>query len=339
VKTFEFPTYSVLGNTATDSFLIDKFCHELAVDVFTSTYYTTPVTIPSVLLVYDMIPEEFGFDLTQRIWQEKQIAISFASQYVCISEKTRSDLKRFYASIDNDRTIVTSCGVEHNIFRPRKQDEVLDFRKRFGISKPYYLIKGLGKPHRSGENRPLVFAAAQRMRNQDFEFVCLGTDREVPRDLLDHLQLGVSVRRMDLTDDDLACALAGGEAAIHTSPNEGHEMLLLEAMACGCPVIASGCSAFGENYGDALIAVSGHSRSELRRAMETVREPKKRKILIERGLRVATGHTWDSTANGLLNGIKRACEERQSPAMRAFFEEWRRLRAIQAEVDVSLLRE
>ena len=39
-----------------------------------------------MLIVYDMIPEVFGFNLGDRIWKEKELAISFASYYACISK-------------------------------------------------------------------------------------------------------------------------------------------------------------------------------------------------------------------------------------------------------------
>ena len=96
IERVEFPSYSLDANTATDSLLIDKYCRQLGAEVFSSTYYTTPLAIPSVLIVYDMIPEVLRFNLSGRSWQEKQIAVSFASYYACISENTRADLNRFY---------------------------------------------------------------------------------------------------------------------------------------------------------------------------------------------------------------------------------------------------
>jgi hypothetical protein len=56
IERVEFPSYTAT-DAAADSFLIDRFCEELNADLFMSTSYTKPVTIPSVLVVYDMIPE------------------------------------------------------------------------------------------------------------------------------------------------------------------------------------------------------------------------------------------------------------------------------------------
>ena len=60
IEKVDFPTYRTHAYTAADSLLIDEVCKELRIDVFTSTYYTTPLTIPSVLVVHDMIPGRKG---------------------------------------------------------------------------------------------------------------------------------------------------------------------------------------------------------------------------------------------------------------------------------------
>src|SRR6202034_2906063 len=69
IQRVEFPSYMMHSNTSADSLLLEQYCRELGADVFMSTYYTTPVAIPSVLLIYDMIPEVLGFDLNLRAWQ------------------------------------------------------------------------------------------------------------------------------------------------------------------------------------------------------------------------------------------------------------------------------
>ena len=93
-----FPAYT-MTYTAADSLLIQKVCDDLAIDVFSSTYYTSPLTTPQVQMVYDMIPEVMEFDLSARAWKEKQLALSYASHFACISANTRHDLLHFYPGI------------------------------------------------------------------------------------------------------------------------------------------------------------------------------------------------------------------------------------------------
>ena len=110
-----FPSYT-MSYTATDSLLIQKTCDALAVDVFTSTYYTSAVTTPQVQMVYDMIPEVMEFDLSARAWKEKRLTLNYASHFACISANTRHDLLYFYPAIPPSRAVVTHCGVDRTVF-------------------------------------------------------------------------------------------------------------------------------------------------------------------------------------------------------------------------------
>ena len=68
--------------------------------------------------------------------------------------------------------------------------------------------------------------------------------------------------------------------------------------------------------------------------MMSVREPAQRKSLVERGLKQATRFDWDAIPRVLHDLVQMAAGERESLEESGFFREWRRLRTIQAEVDV-----
>jgi glycosyltransferase involved in cell wall biosynthesis len=335
IERVEFPSYT-WTNTAADSFLIDRFCRDLDADVFASTYYTTPVAIPSVLMVYDMIPEAMGFDLNSRASQEKQLAISFARYYACFSKSARSDLKRFYPKIGIDRSSVTPCGVERRSFFRRDQVQVDSFKKRFDISKRYYLVVGSREQDSGYKNSALLFGAAKKIRDFEFEILFVGGEKEIPENIISDLPRNVHTRRLDVSDDKLACAYSGAEALVYPSLYEGFGMAVIEAMACGCPVITTQLGALGEIAGDAAVFISGHDYEQLRTAMTSVQNWELRSRLIEKGLQRASLYDWDATARGLYSLLKRAYVEREDPEVLSFFDNWKKLRSIQAEVDVGL---
>ena len=335
IEKIQFPSYKLSANTAADSLLIDEYCRRLGADVFCSTYYTTPVSTPSVLIVYDMIPEVLGFNLSDRAWQEKQIAISFASYYACISENTRSDLNRLYPATTG-RSTVTHCGVEHETFRPRDRSQVDEFKRKLGISKPFFMLVGdreQGDRHKNGVH---LFCAARRMRDFEFEILCVGGEKAIDPSALVGLPANVSVRGADLTDDELACAYSGAEALVFPSLHEGFGMPVIEAMACSCPVIMTMYGSLAEIAGDAAIFISGRDEEEMRSAMRAVRERAQRTQLIEKGLQRALLYNWDVTTRGLYDLLKRAKEQGEGQATKVFFDRWRKLRRIQAEVDVAI---
>jgi len=333
IERIEFPSYT-WTNSAADSILVDKLCLEVGADIFSSTYYTTPLGIPSILFIYDMIPENLGFDLSQRRWQEKQIAISFGSYYSCVSECVRSDLLRIYPSIGGDRSIVTYCGVESDTFNPRERHDVEAFKRKWGCTRPYYLVVGSCERQLNDQNVSLLCRAVRYLRDLELEVLCLGGETKIGQDLLDELPPSISARSVDLTDEELACAYSGAEALVYPPLYEGFGMPVVEAMACGCPVIATSLGSPGEVAGDAAMFISGWDEDELREAMLALRQPSCRKLRIESGLRRAAIYDWDITARGFYDLLKRAMVETKDPAMQEFFREWKRHRIMQADVDV-----
>ena len=53
---------------ASDSLRLQQVCDEEEAALFVSTYYTTPIATPSLMLVYDMIPERLGFEMIDPVW-------------------------------------------------------------------------------------------------------------------------------------------------------------------------------------------------------------------------------------------------------------------------------
>lgn len=331
IETVDFPSYKMNTGTAADSLLLDRFCRELGADVFVSTYYTSPVTVPSALLVYDMIPEVLGFDLTQRPWLEKQVAISFASRYACISERTRRDLELHYPGAGK-RAIVAYCGVDREIFRPQSSAAVEGFRRKLDLRRPYFLLVGSREQHLGYKNGALVFQAAQGMRDE-FEILCVGGEPQIAESWLAGLPANVSARHARLTDGELACAYGGAEALIFPSRYEGFGMPVAEAMACGCPVVTTRNGSLDEVGGDAALFVSGEDAGELRQAISAIRSGDVRGPLVEKGIERASRFSWDAMARQLHELLRAACEDGGRADRRQFVEEWKRLRTLQAAVD------
>tara|TARA_B100000378_G_scaffold123130_1_gene99387 strand:+ start:172 stop:1356 length:1185 start_codon:yes stop_codon:yes gene_type:complete len=345
IEYIDFPSYT-FTSTASDSLLIDVFAQEVEADVFLSTHYTTPTKIPSVLIVNDMIPEIFRLNMNLRAWQEKELAISFAQYFLCVSENTRKDLLRIYPDIAPERVATAHCGLELKEFRPRQANEVSEFRQTFGVMESYCLLVGSREQHSGYENAgllfdalkmgPQLFGAAHSIRQTELQILCIGGEPEMKPHFLEGLPEKVSVKRLDLTDDELACAYSGARALVYTSHYQGLGLPVVEAMSCGCPVITTPHGSLKEMAGDAALFISGNDPSELTSALISACEPAKREELRARGLERARSFNCDSMAAELHSLILKAADDGASPEMREFFNEWNRLRRIQAGVDVSL---
>ena len=64
------------------------------------------------MLVYDLIPERLGLDMSDPVWEEKRRAIEHASAYVCISENTRRDLLELEPAAPDKPVEVVLLGVD-----------------------------------------------------------------------------------------------------------------------------------------------------------------------------------------------------------------------------------
>lgn len=333
INKIPFSTYKA-EKGASSSLLLNQTLAVHNADVFVSTYYTTPTTVPSVLLVYDMIPEIMDFDLSEPSWREKDTAICFARRYLCISQNTKEDLLRFYPNIPNQRVSVAHCGLDRQVFFDRGSDTRQEFCRRYGLKKPYFLLVGSRGRRGHYKNASLFFDAVKSLKTADFDIVCTGGERELDSTFLDGLPTGIATRRLELTDDELAMAYSGALALVYPSLYEGFGMPAVEAMACGCPVITTNLGSLKEVAGNAAILVSGSDVTEMANALHDVRDPAKRSQLIRDGIVRSSEFNWEGMASATSHALKEVAAESNEPNVRSFLKRWKELRTVQSAVQI-----
>lgn len=331
VEVVPFPTYKPKFN-AHDSELLERVCRHHDAEVFVSTYYTTPLRTPSVLLVYDMIPERLGFDLTARDWREKELAIAHARRHVCISANTREDLLEFYPELDPGTTALAHCGVDPAVFKPADGCAVAEFRRKVGLTRPYFIFVGSRAQHTNYKNASLFFDSVGTMGEVDFDVLCVGGEKSVPVPTRDGT--GHKIIRVDLDDEDLALAYGGAAALVYPSLYEGFGLPVAEAMGCGCPVISTSRGSLAEVAADAALKIGGDSVPEMVEALRAVRDPSVRERLVALGSRQAAKFRWEAFADEVARAARTVAADGRAGTHKAFYETWAKLRALQGEVDV-----
>lgn len=303
-----------------DSVALEKMCRDTCAEVFISTYYTTPLLTPSVALHHDFIPEMLGCTHESPIWEEKRRMTVQAARHVCVSGSTKRDLLALHPGIAADTATHALLGVSETM-TPAREEEVTAFRKANSIGKPYFLIVGErvgfpgGGPVEGYKNVEIFLKAfGQWKASSEYEIVMVGgaagyednLRRSAPR---------VQPRLLRLNDRELAVAYSGAVALVYPSKYEGFGLPVAEAMACGCPVIASNASSLPEVGGDAVVYIAPESMEDMLDAMDRVTDSGFRNKLRADGLREAGKFDWKGIASAVFQALLEASAERGGMAV------------------------
>ena len=285
--------------TAEDSFRLQRICDEEGASLFVSTYYTSPISTPSLMLVHDFIPERLGLDTTDQVWSEKRLTIEHASAYVCVSENTRRDLAELEPVSHGKQVEVVPNGVDEHFFSA-SEDDAAAFRAAHGVERPYFLVVGNRRGVDGYKNVILLFRALRGWNEvANHELICVGGADPIEAELRRCAHRRLRVRRVVLSDDELRGAYAGAVALVYPSRYEGFGLPVLEAMAAGCPVITTPVASLPDIAQEAALYVGPDDEDGLREALDEVREPDRRDALIASGRARAAGFRWGTAANRL----------------------------------------
>jgi glycosyltransferase involved in cell wall biosynthesis len=299
------PAYPAGGSLESDRDMLEETCRRCQARLFASTYYTFPRKTPSLFVAYDMIPEVMGMDFAEEDWRRKHMAIEHASGFVAISQSTADDLARFFPAVGRQEIAVAHCAVRKEFFVP-PQEEIQAFRGQHGLPKYCYIFIGSRTGYKNCSLLLQAFASIDR--SEECGLLLVGGAPILEAEFAAIVD-GRAVVMTVLSDPELRLAYAAATALVFPSTYEGFGLPILEAMACGCPVITCSNSSIPEVAGDAAIYVGDSDQRELANAMLAVRDVDVRLRLRDAGLARARGFSWARMAATVQREIERVGEQ------------------------------
>jgi len=266
---------------------------------FPGTLLPAWLPCPAVTTFYDLAAYRYPalYDPAERPIYDRLVpaAAARSAAIVAISEATKRDLVEFL-HVPEAKIVVTPLGADPRV-RPVPEAAAI-VAERFGLRQPYLLAcVGSGHPRK---NLKAVIEAFRTLGDGDLGLAIVGSadrdpearaalERSPARDrivLLGHVP-----------EDDLPAIYSAAVIFCFPSLYEGFGLPVLEAMACGTPVVCSNASSLPEVAGHAAVLIDPHEPSALAEAVRTLlANVAHRQALAAAGLARAREFTWERTA-------------------------------------------
>jgi len=289
-------------------------------DVFFSpSHYLPPVTGgPKVCTIHDLGYLKFTEQFKKYdFWQLKYwtaISITISKYIISVSKSTKQDIVRHYP-FASKKVSVVHHGYDKNKFNTKITiNDVRRVKKEYGISSDdYILFLSTLKPSKNIEGLLKAYKLLTTgHRSPATKLVIAGKKGWLYQSIFEkvkELNLEKDVIFTDFVSEKDKPALIFG-AKVFVSPSfwEGFGIHVLEAMACGTPVVASKIASLPEVAGEAGIYVNPDGPDDIAEGLKKVltMSSKEYNRQVERGLEQAEKFSWDKAARETLDVLEKA---------------------------------
>jgi alpha-1,3-rhamnosyl/mannosyltransferase len=292
---------------------VPRLIKRLGAELYHSAYLVMPYRpgVPAIVTVYDLIPLRQPEHSTARArllfrgaaW----LAVRSARHLIAISEHCRQDfISEFGIAPDRITRIPLAASAA---FAPRASEAIADVRSRHQLPPAYVLYLGSNKPHKNLQRLVEAWRIARSDGGLGGAVMAIagawderyGSLRSTSADDRGIRWLG------PVSDDDLPALYSGASCFVFPSLFEGFGLPVLEAMACGAPVICSDRTSLPEVAGGAALLVDPTDTAAIAAAIRRVTtEPELSARLRRSGVERAAGYSWDSAARATLAIYRKA---------------------------------
>lgn len=310
---FNAPIYSVAEQFAYRQLL--PLCQ-----LWHSPHYNVPVLkggTKLVVTIHDVIHWVYRKSLrpAQRIYAEVMLrrAASLADRVITVSEHSKKDLVRLF-HLDPNKVSVIYNGVDPD-FYPADSAAVESVKtllaEKYGVRGPFFLYVGMLKTHKNLMRLMRIFLRLRAEKKIQSGLVLIGQGAEGSSEVSLLKDCSEDIKHLSKIEfGDLRFFYQAATALVHPSLYEGFGLTILEAMACGAPVLTTRRASLPEVAGDAALYMDGEDETEMAsRLTEMDGDEALRKRLSEAGFLQVCRFSWDKAARETAAVYKKVLEK------------------------------
>lgn len=267
-------------------------------------------SVPTVVTIHDVIPlvTETGISKKSKLAFKNNIAhsLSHAKKIITISEYSKSDILLCYPNVDPYKITVIPWAANSSYKRISDIEKKRKIRESYGIGEGSFFVSFGGDAPRKNTKRLVESFMDFCASTDNWRLVVVGLSQELLKELQYLVdEAGLSKRfclKTYIDDEDVPLLLSTANAFIFPSIYEGFGLPLLDAMACGCPILSSNLTSLPEIAGDAAIYFNPLDKVNMTNCLLSFTQDEELAVrLADLGYKRNRNFTWDKTAQATLD--------------------------------------
>jgi glycosyltransferase involved in cell wall biosynthesis len=264
-----------------------------------------------IITVHDVstfaVPETVG--IARRLYKQAAIkrSVNVCDAIITGSEATKNEMLKYLPRSKNKIKVVP-YGLEESFNRVLNNEYLSLIKSKYNLTVPFILHVGTIEARKNIVRIVKAFANGRRNHKWTHSLVLVGT----PGYGFDKIQEAIAKENVKdnviitghVDNNDLSGIYSLADALIYPSLYEGFGFPPLEAMKCGCPVVASYTTSLPEVIGDAGVFVDPMNEENIFGALHRVITDKKlHDKLVQQGKERVRQFTWKKTVEGILQAM------------------------------------
>jgi glycosyltransferase involved in cell wall biosynthesis len=303
-----------------EQFALPKAAKQYGCQLLHCTSNTAPVncSIPLVTTLHDIIYMESSYlkiltgsatpyQKFGNVYRKMVVprVVKKSSKIITVSHFEKNRIGDFFGMKNDNRLTAVYNGVSSH-FRPVTDAATLQrVKEKYQLPDRYFFFLGNTDPKKNTKGTLKAFSNFLKQTGSDHKLVMLDYDKHELEKLLDEIGDKNLIDKIVLTgyviNTDLPAIYCQSEIFLYPSLRESFGIPMLEAMACGVPVITSNTSSMPEVAGDAAIIINPFNAEEITAAMVQLCNDKTLRVkLIQSGFNQAAKFSWAAMAKDVL---------------------------------------